>query len=202
MNKKLLTLLLLATPVLLHAQATLDLASRAQLRRSRLALLSPETKDFSQVEIKDGVARLKKSMGVPAKHVFAVAKLKEGYTENDLKAKGVNDDQLAQYPSAQVGAGKFDAYAGLKEVIKRLSSGIDEVTMNKGQLLLTPTGNRSFKVCLTGCNNLNISMFNLSGQEVMRTNVNGEETIIHAEALPKGCYIVQVNGKRSKCVLK
>ena len=103
MNKKLLTLLLLATPVLLHAQATLDLASRAQLRRSRLALLSPETKDFSQVEIKDGVARLKKSMGVPAKHVFAVAKLKEGYTENDLKAKGVNDDQLAQYPSAQVG---------------------------------------------------------------------------------------------------
>ena len=202
MNKKLLTLLLLAAPVLLHAQATLDLASRAQLRRSRLALLSPETKEFSQVEIKDGMARLKKSMGVPAKHVFAVAKLKEGYTENDLKAKGVNDDQLAQYPSAQVGAGKFDAYAGLKEVIKRLSSGIDEVTMNKGQLLLTPTGNRSFKVCLTGCNNLNISMFNLSGQEVMRTNVNGEETIIHAEALPKGCYIVKVNGKRSKCVLK
>ena len=202
MNKKLLTLLLLATPVLLHAQATLDLASRAQLRRSRLALLSPETKDFSQVEIKDGVARLKKSMGVPAKHVFAVAKLKEGYTENDLKAKGVNDDQLAQYPSAQVGAGKFDAYAGLKEVIKRLSSGIDEVAMNKGQLLLTPTGNRSFKVCQTGCNNLNISMFNLAGQEVMRTNVNGEETIIHAEALPKGCYIVQVNGKLSKCVLK
>ena len=202
MNKKLLTLLLLATPVLLHAQATLDLASRAQLRRSRLALLSPETKDFSQVEIKDGMARLKKSMGVPATHVFAVAKLKEGYTENDLKAKGVNDDQLAQYPSAQVGAGKFDAYAGLKEVIKRLSSGIDEVAMNKGQLLLTPTGNRSFKVCQTGCNNLNISMFNLSGQEVMRTNVNGEETIIHAEALPKGCYIVQVNGKRSKCGLK
>lgn len=178
MNKKLLTLLLLATPVLLHAQATLDLASRALLRRSRLALLSPETKEFSQVEIKDGMARLKKSMGVPATHVFAVAKLKEGYTENDLKAKGVNDDQLAQYPSAQVGAGKFDAYAGLKEVIKRLSSGIDEVTMNKGQLLLTPTGNRSFKVCQTGCNNLNISMFNLSGQEVMRTNVNGEETII------------------------
>ena len=202
MNKKLLTLLLLATPVLLHAQATLDLASRAQLRRSRLALLSPETKEFSQVEIKDGMARLKKSMGVPATHVFAVAKLKEGYTENDLKAKGVNDDQLAQYPSAQVGAGKFDAYAGLKEVIKRLSSGIDEVAMNKGQLLLTPTGNRSFKVCQTGCNNLNISMFNLSGQEVMRTNVNGEETIIHAEALPKGCYIVQVNGKRSKCGLK
>ena len=119
-----------------------------------------------------------------------------------IKTTAVNDDQLAQYPSAQVGAGKFDAYAGLKEVIKRLSSGIDEVTMNKGQLLLTPTGNRSFKVCQTGCNNLNISMFNLSGQEVMHTNVNGEETIIHAEALPKGCYIVQVNGKRSKCVLK
>ena len=74
MNKKLLTLLLLATPVLLHAQATLDLASRAQLRRSRLALLSPETKDFSQVEIKDGVARLEKSMGVNGKRSKCVLK--------------------------------------------------------------------------------------------------------------------------------
>ena len=74
MNKKLLTLLLLATPVLLHAQATLDLASRAQLRRGRLALLSPETIDFSQVEIKDGVARLKKSMGVNGKRSKCVLK--------------------------------------------------------------------------------------------------------------------------------
>ena len=74
MNKKLLTLLLLTTPVMLHAQATLDLASRAQLRRSRLELLSPETKDFSQVEIKDGVARLKKSMGVNGKRSKCVLK--------------------------------------------------------------------------------------------------------------------------------
>ena len=74
MNKKLLTLLLLATPVLLHAQATLDLASRAQLRRSRLALLSPETKEFSQVEIKDGMVRLKKSMGVNGKRSKCVLK--------------------------------------------------------------------------------------------------------------------------------
>lgn len=74
MNKKLLTFLLLATPVLLHAQATLDLASRAQLRRSRLALLSPETKEFSQVEIKDGMVRLKKSMGVNGKRSKCVLK--------------------------------------------------------------------------------------------------------------------------------
>lgn len=74
MNKKLLTLLLLTTPVLLHAQATLDLASRALLRRSRLALLSPETKEFSQVEIKDGMVRLKKSMGVNGKRSKCVLK--------------------------------------------------------------------------------------------------------------------------------
>ena len=90
MRKILICAILAATTLYVCAQSKLDLGSMAQLRRSRMALKSPEIQRFSNVEYSQGVAKLKKNIGVPATNVFAVAKLADGYGEEDLREAGVN----------------------------------------------------------------------------------------------------------------
>lgn len=118
-----------------------------------------------------------------------------------IKETAVNDEYTASAPAAQVGAGKFDAYAGLKEVIRRLADGIDEIHANDSRTVLTPLGNRSFKVFIAGSDAIRTTLYNMSGQPVMSITAKGEEMVVNASSLPKGCYIVDVNGNRSKCML-
>ena len=118
-----------------------------------------------------------------------------------IKETAVVDDAVQRADPVKAGAGKFDAYAGLKEVLRRMAEGIDCVKTEQQELLVTPTGNRSFRVYLAGANSLDIKIYNMAGAAVGHNTVSGAEADITLPGLPKGSYVVHVNGKQSKCVL-
>ena len=112
-----------------------------------------------------------------------------------IRQTAVVDDDVRQGDSVQWGAGKFDAYAGLKEVLREATTGIGGIkSQHADKPLVTACGQRAFRVLLAGAKQLRLSVYNLAGQRVMAQNANGDETTIDASAWANGCYILQVNG--------
>ena len=112
-----------------------------------------------------------------------------------IRQTAVVDDDVRQGDSVQWGAGKFDAYAGLKEVLREATTGIGGIkSQHADKPLVTACGQRAFRVLLAGAKQLRLSVYNLAGQRVMTQNANGDETTIDASAWANGCYILQVNG--------
>lgn len=116
------------------------------------------------------------------------------------KTSTVDNDVLTTGDPIQWGAGKFDAYAGLKEVLRR-SSGVDNVAAEQGKPLLTATGDNSFNVFMGGAKSLNIRIFDMSGRLVANTTAHGDEHHIDLSTLTAGVYAVSVNGSANTRVL-
>ena len=127
-------------------------------------------------------------------------------TLNDVKdiiAKTAHKDQYTDLEPDQVkvGAGKFDAYEGLKEVIRRKEAGIGSVNADDNRLVVQPTGERSFKVFLADAKNINTTVYTTMGACVLQQRAEGNEDTINLEALTPGYYVVNVNGRHSKCIV-
>ena len=127
-------------------------------------------------------------------------------TLNDVKdiiAQTAHKDQYTDLEPDQVkvGAGKFDAYEGLKEVIRRKEAGIGSVNADDNRLVVQPTGERSFKVFLADAKNINTTVYTTMGACVLQQRAEGNEDTINLEALTPGYYVVNVNGRHSKCIV-
>lgn len=121
-----------------------------------------------------------------------------------LKTTARNDEHTAAADPVQVGYGKIDAYAGLKEVLRRKgqSSGIRETTQDAAsRLVVSQRGERELNIFLAGAKGMDIEVFTLSGTPVARKSVAGDETSISLNNAPRGAYAVRVNGKHSKCIV-
>ena len=95
----------------------------------------------------------------------------------------------------QWGAGKFDAYAGLKQVLKeKETNGINGVRYAESQAVpvITMTGERSFSAFLAGAKQLNLRAYSLSGQLVHSLSAQGDELNVNASSWNKGVYLIQV----------
>ena len=116
----------------------------------------------------------------------------------------VIDDDLQGADPVQVGAGKFDAYAGLKEVLRRRAqSGVREAQAAGSRLVVSQRGERMVSVFLPGANALQVEVFSLAGVPVLRGEAQGDEALLDVSSLQRGSYVIRVNGKLSKCfVLK
>ncbi|MGN0213364.1 MAG: S8 family peptidase [Muribaculaceae bacterium] len=121
----------------------------------------------------------------------------------DIIAKtAYKDEYTALEPDqVKVGAGKFDAYEGLKEVLLRKESGIGSINADDTKLVIAQDGERSFKVFLADAKNMTTSVYNTMGARVMYQSVEGNEDTINVDGLTPGCYIVNVNGRYSKCIV-
>lgn len=117
----------------------------------------------------------------------------------------VKDSYVTEFTGdpVQWGAGKFDAYAGLKEVLRRAnnSSAIQDISVKADRLLVTAAGMNSYNIFLGGADKLDVTIFNLQGQPVLKQNVTGDETNIDASALSAGVYVLNVNGVHSQRIL-
>ena len=127
-------------------------------------------------------------------------------TLNDVKeiiAQTAHKDQYTDLEPDQVkvGAGKFDAYEGLKEVIRRKEAGIGSVNADDNRLVVQPTGERSFKVFLADAKNINTTVYTTMGACVLSQHAEGNEDTINLDALTPGYYVVNVNGRHSKCIV-
>ena len=104
-------------------------------------------------------------------------------------------DVMAAKDPVQWGAGKFDAYEGLKEVLMRKSTGIKSIGGTDGcQLKFSQTGTRSFRATLDGTTDFTALLYNMSGLLVGRYSSTGGEVHVDASALPSGVYIIGVEG--------
>lgn len=112
-----------------------------------------------------------------------------------IRKTAVVDDDVRQGDSVQWGAGKFDAYAGLKEVLQHVSAGVRGVTASHtAKPIVTPCGWRTFRVLLAGAKRLDLRVYSISGQCLLSSDSNGEEATVDATGWRDGVYLLQVNG--------
>lgn len=121
----------------------------------------------------------------------------------DIIAKtAYKDEYTALEPDqVKVGAGKFDAYEGLKEVVLRKNTGIGSINADDCRLVVSQVGEHSFKVFLADAKNISTNVYNTMGARVLSQSVEGNEDTVNVDGLTPGCYIVNVNGRYSKCIV-
>ena len=130
-------------------------------------------------------------------------------TIDDVKdivaATAVVDDAVKAGDPVQWGAGKFNALAGLKEVIRRSGAGINGVRADENgadKLIVTALGENRFKVFAGGAAELNVALYAIGGTLVYSTKADGDEAVIDASALSPGIYVLDVNGLSGKLVVR
>lgn len=114
----------------------------------------------------------------------------------------VVDEAVKRADPVQAGAGKFDAYAGLKEVLRRAqAAGISSTAAESSRLVVSPKGERTFSVFLAGAAGLRATVYDTTGKAVAGSTTQGDETTIDLSRAAKGVYILQVNGTHSQRVV-
>lgn len=101
----------------------------------------------------------------------------------------------------QWGAGKFDAYAGLKEVIRRASTGLESVPERLNRLLIASPDARHFNLFLGGATHIDAVVYNTVGQVVMTAESSNDELHLDASSLSAGVYVVRVNGTHAQSIV-
>ena len=111
----------------------------------------------------------------------------------------VDDDVRNCSEPVRWGAGKFDALAGLKEVIRR-SSGVNDITVDNAndRLIVTPQGNNIYNVfCGDGAGSLDVAVHALTGVCVSRAAAVGDEVTVDLSGVAPGVYVLTANGAHS-----
>ena len=137
------------------------------------------------------------ALWLEADPTLTVADVKEIIAETAFK-----DEYTALADPVQVGYGKFDAYAGLKKVLERkaANSGISNAAADI-KLVVTPAGNNAFRVLLANAQSIDARVFSTQGLLVKQVAAEGNEATVDVSSLPAGCYVINVNGRHSKCVI-
>lgn len=112
----------------------------------------------------------------------------------------VDDDVNAGNP-VQWGAGKFNAYAGLKKVLSEAS--LTGVGADPAAALLMVQRQGEIEVSLPGAENIDARLYSTVGAQMHAVSASGNTAIIPTDGLAKGVYIVNVNGLHSaKIIIK
>ena len=94
---------------------------------------------------------------------------------------------FADYPNPQWGAGNIDAYAGLKEVLKR--SGVGNILADEcPKMLLRSIGWRQFEIEVPQTEIKEVQLYSSLGQVVYE----GKNNVLNVSSLPQGIYIIRV----------
>ena len=111
----------------------------------------------------------------------------------------ISDSYVAAGDPVQWGAGKFDAYAGLKEVIRR--AGIENITVNDARLMIAEKGSKQFEIFFGDATEMNVTFHNIAGQPMLQQSCEGDEILVDASNLNAGVYIISVNGQHNQRIL-
>ncbi len=117
------------------------------------------------------------------------------------KTATIDADVKAGNP-VQWGAGKFNAYEGLKEVLERKAASIEGITTSGGSELLINQTSGEIEVTLPGAAQVTAALYSASGQTIAQATANGNTAVISTSALPAGIYILNANGKSAKLIIK
>ncbi len=119
-----------------------------------------------------------------------------------IKTTAVRDEAVESHPiPVQAGAGKFDAYAGLKEVLARSGAGIGNVIAgNERGLAVSAVGHRQFKAILDGNQDFTAKLYTVSGTLAGSYISHNGEALVDASALRPGVYLLKAEGSSAPAV--
>lgn len=103
-----------------------------------------------------------------------------------------NDQQTATTGnSVQWGAGKFNALAGLKEVLKRV--GVNDIRIDEQGILVTPAGAKAYEISVPGAKNINVRLVSMTGAIIRDINATGDTYALDLTDTPAGVYVLSIN---------
>lgn len=120
-----------------------------------------------------------------------------------IKETAVVDDQVlaAEFP-VQWGAGKFDALAGLKEVIRTASIDGVSVDDHNSRLIVTPAGANRYTIFVGNASQLDVNVYNTQGALVKSASVAADELTLDMSDMTTGVYVVSANGIAHRVLVK
>lgn len=112
--------------------------------------------------------------------------------QNIIAKTSVKDDVVAASVNpVQWGAGKFNAYEGLKEVLRSSSVNGSDVSVNKP--VITPLGKNLYSVFSNEKERNEIRIYDISGRLVDSRIFESDETNIDFNQFTPGVYLLKVN---------
>ena len=127
------------------------------------------------------------ALWLQADPTLRLADVKDIISKTSLRDADVNDDPRWGY-------GKFDALAGLKEVLRRNGMGIGSTAAGNSRLLVTSEDLRHFNVFLGGARQMDVAVYDIAGKEVVCFASQGDEADIDATGWAAGTYVLRANG--------
>ena len=114
----------------------------------------------------------------------------------------VCDEYVEAGDPVQWGAGKFNALAGLKEVIRQ--AGIEGVGADghNDRMMVTKAGDNRFNVFVGQADSVEATLTSVSGCRMLTASAPGDELVLDASSLPAGVYILSANGHSQKVTVK
>lgn len=138
--------------------------------------------------------------GTVALWLEANPQLKASEAREIMLRTAVKDDKVTNSANpVQWGAGKLNAYEGLKQVIQLKESGLEGITTDMtGGVQVNRSGDRCFDIFVPGATSVNAQVYNMVGSQVLGASASGSEVSIDASGLQPGVYIVRVNNHSIK----
>lgn len=122
-----------------------------------------------------------------------------------IRTTAVRDEFVENGNQVQWGYGKFDAVAGLKEVIRRRAgeNGINGISLDghNDRLILQSKGYGLYDIFVGEAAGLDIKVYSMGGALVYAGSADGCETLLDLGSLGKGIYVINVNGHSRKITL-
>lgn len=120
----------------------------------------------------------------------------------DIIAKtAVVDDDVRAGDPVKWGAGKFDALAGIKEVLRRAA--LPSVSADSdSRLIITPAGHNRWTLFAAGEQGLTASVYSMQGALVKSVTTAADELTLDLCDLTPGVYAISANCQTSKIIVK
>lgn len=118
-----------------------------------------------------------------------------------IAATAVKDNEVLAGIPAQWGAGKFDAYAGLKEVMRR-SMGIESATAADNSPLMVSRNGETVEFFLAGANSIEVKLYTLQGAEAGAWKAGADQLSVDLSSFAPGVYVAVVNGIHNHKLIK
>lgn len=121
---------------------------------------------------------------------------------NIVKETALRDKDVENGIQKKWGAGKIDAYEGLKKVLS--SASVSEVLADKA-ILIQSIGSNMFDIFAQGASEVSAELFSLNGMKVAGAVSSGDSMQFDASGVAKGVYVLRVaasgNTRTKKIVL-
>lgn len=111
-----------------------------------------------------------------------------------------SDDKYNNYPE-RWGAGKLEALAGIKKIIEK-KAGFGSVFEDEQDRLIIQQDGSQINAFVAGESRMQLQLVNISGATAARTDASGDSATIQTSQLPKGVYILVVDGTTGRYTRK